>query len=298
MVNRFTIGALMKLAKSIGANPNKFMGTKTNISFLGKGPTKNPLFQRPLPGLETASARSLGSRDALIEATEDAMGFATAGKLNSIQTQILGKNLSGIKNILEPPPLPMASITTLSRSGLKPRREWANLEQGSGIMSAKKTSDPFMGFTPKVVPKTNIPASKINHQMIADKYNIDVELIKGKDWNEVLEIITKLGYAEGGLANIMQTPRRGRVVHPGGYSGSKRQKFIDLYRSGKGTRQKYIDLSGHGFRKKSLAVPIDPFEELMIQEMLMSGALPSELKDGGLAKILEVNDQVSSYDLM
>ena len=30
-----------------------------------------------------------------------------------------------------------------------------------------------------------------------------------------------LGYAkfEGGLADIMQTPRRGRVTHPGGYAG-------------------------------------------------------------------------------
>jgi hypothetical protein len=284
MVNRFTIGALMKLAKSIGANPNKFMGTKTNISFLGKGPTKNPLFQRLVPGLDKVSPYrpSSTNKAALIEATEDAMGFATAGKLNSIQTQILGKNMLSLDKVLNPT---LATVTKFPK-------------QGSGIMSAKKTSAPFMGFKPKVVPKTNIPASKINHQMIADKYNIDVELIKGKDWTEVLEIITKLGYAEGGLADIMQTPRRGRVVHPGGYSGSKRQKFIDLYRSGKGTRQKYIDLSGHGFRKKSLAVPIDPFEELMIQEMLMSGALPSELKDGGLAKILEVNDQVSSYDLM
>jgi len=65
----------------------------------------------------------------------------------------------------------------------------------------------------------------------------------------------------------------------------KRQDFIDLYKSGKGTRQKYIDLSGHGFRSKSLAVPIDPFRELMIYEMLMSGALPSELKHGGIASL-------------
>tara|TARA_R110000824_G_scaffold6187_2_gene28508 strand:+ start:1594 stop:2421 length:828 start_codon:yes stop_codon:yes gene_type:complete len=275
MARKLILENLMQLAKGIGANTNKYMGTKTNISFLGKGPTKNPLFQNYLPGLETASSRNLGSRDTLIEATEDAMGFATAGKLNDIQLKILTENLSGINKILNPPVLPSAQMFPFPK-------------QGSGIMSVKKTSDPFMGFTPKVVPKTNIPASKINHQMIADKYGIDVELIKGKNWTEVLEIIKNLGYAEGGLADIMQTPRRGRVVHPGGYSGSKRQKFIDLYRSGKGTRQKYIDLSGHGFRKKSLAVPVDPFRELTIQDLMMSGALPSELKDGGLAKILEV----------
>jgi len=65
----------------------------------------------------------------------------------------------------------------------------------------------------------------------------------------------------------------------------KRQNFIDLYKSGKGTRQKYIDLSGHGFRRKSTAVPVDPLRQLMIYEMMMSGALPSELKHGGIASI-------------
>ena len=64
----------------------------------------------------------------------------------------------------------------------------------------------------------------------------------------------------------------------------KRQAFIDLYRSGKGTRQKYIDLA-NSFRKKSLAVPIDPFRELTIHELMMSGALPSELKHGGIASL-------------
>ena len=111
MARKLILENLMKLAQGIGANPQKFMGTKTNISFLGKGPNKNPLFQRYLPGLENASARNLGSRDTLIEATEDAMGFASAGKLNDIQLKILTENLSGINKILNPPPLPMATIT-------------------------------------------------------------------------------------------------------------------------------------------------------------------------------------------
>jgi len=101
----------MKLASGIGAKPNKFMGTRTNITFLGKGPQKNPLFQRYLPGLENATQANLGSRSALIEATEDAMGFASAGKLNDIQLKILTENLTGINKILNPPPLPMATIT-------------------------------------------------------------------------------------------------------------------------------------------------------------------------------------------
>ena len=57
----------------------------------------------------------------------------------------------------------------------------------------------------------------------------------------------------------------------------KRQAFIDLARAG-GSRQDFINLANsYGIQ--------DPFKELMIHEMMMSGALPSELKHGGVAGI-------------
>ena len=117
MARKLILENLMKLAQGIGANPNKFMGTRTNITFLGKGPQKNPLFQRPLPGLERAGINQLGNRDTLIEATEDAMGFASAGKLNDIQLKILTGNLTGINKILNPPPLPMATVSQFPKRG-------------------------------------------------------------------------------------------------------------------------------------------------------------------------------------
>ena len=104
----------MKLAQGIGANPQKFMGTRTNISFLGKGPTKNPLFQGPLRGIESATEAQLGSRESIIEAVEDAMGFATANKLNSIQIRALELNLENIFKIYNQPVLPMASVTNIA----------------------------------------------------------------------------------------------------------------------------------------------------------------------------------------
>jgi len=89
------------------------MGTRTNISFLGKGPTKNPLFQQPLAGIDQASMKQLGP--GMIPAVEDAMGFATAGKLNDIQLKILTENLTGINKILNPPVLPSATVTGIGR---------------------------------------------------------------------------------------------------------------------------------------------------------------------------------------
>ena len=113
MARRFTIEIIMDLASRIGANPAKAM-SRSNISFLGKGPTKNPLFQNRLAGLENASPQNLGDPKKLFGAIEDAVGWAKDGKLNSIQTEILGHNLSGINKILNPPVLPSASITPIA----------------------------------------------------------------------------------------------------------------------------------------------------------------------------------------
>ena len=44
MARRIIIGEILDLIKGLGGNPNKFMGTKSNITFLGKGP-KEALFQ-------------------------------------------------------------------------------------------------------------------------------------------------------------------------------------------------------------------------------------------------------------
>jgi len=123
MAKRYTIQLLMKLAQGIGANPSKFMGTRTNITFLGKGPTKNPLFQSPIAGLEGASEASLGPKESIIGAVEDAMGFASAQKLNSIQTQALGINLENILKTYRPPPLPSASVTPIA-SGIEGLRRF------------------------------------------------------------------------------------------------------------------------------------------------------------------------------
>jgi len=113
MARKFTLQIIMDLATKIGANPAKAI-SRSNVSFLGKGPTKNPLFQNRLAGLENASAENLGDPKKLFGAIDDAVGWMKDGKLNSIQSEILGHNLSGIEKIINPPPLPMASVTPIA----------------------------------------------------------------------------------------------------------------------------------------------------------------------------------------
>jgi len=65
--------------------------------------------------------------------------------------------------------------------------------------------------------RVNMPAEKLNHQMIADQAGIDVELIKGKDWVEILEVLKGLGKADGGRIGFKRGGR-GRQDPMGGHA--------------------------------------------------------------------------------
>ena len=108
MARRIIIGEIVNLIKGLGGNPNKFMGTKSNISFLGKGP-KESLFQGQIDidGL----MRSGFPLDRVISEAETAGGYATANKLNDLQLQRLKDNLIQLKEAYKPPVV--ANITDL-----------------------------------------------------------------------------------------------------------------------------------------------------------------------------------------
>ena len=160
MARRFTIEVLMNLASRIGANPAKAV-SRSNISFLGKGPTKNPLFQNRLAGLENATPENLGKPETLFGAIEDAVGWAKDGKLNSIQTEILGHNLIGIHKVYNPPVLPMASVTDIA-PGI------------AGLRRFPKETHKFMGR-----PLKGKDFSEIDRMIMEGK----IPDARGRQWN-------------------------------------------------------------------------------------------------------------------
>jgi hypothetical protein len=108
MANRkFLIDGIIGLAQKLGANPNKFMGTKTNINFLGtgdrgmKGTTFSGLINEEVIG----ATNTFGKSD-LVKIIEQDMGFVTAGKLNDVQLNTMLRNLKTIDNTFNPPPGP------------------------------------------------------------------------------------------------------------------------------------------------------------------------------------------------
>jgi hypothetical protein len=172
MARRFTIQLIMDLASKIGANPAKAV-SRSNISFLGKGPTKNPLFQNRLAGLENATEANLGKPETLFAAIDDAVGWAKDGKLNSIQTEILGHNLSGINKILNPPPLPMATVSRF------PKQETgiASLETG-GVKGATSIG----------------PVKGRSYSYIDEQGN--TRIMPSKEWSEGAKKAIKEGYTD------------------------------------------------------------------------------------------------------
>ena len=108
MARRIIIGEILNLIKGLGGNPNKFMGTKTNINFLGKGP-KGTLFQGQVDARGMADAQF--PIEQIITEAETAGGYAVANKLNDFQLQRLRNNLIEIKKLYAPDPMP--NITDL-----------------------------------------------------------------------------------------------------------------------------------------------------------------------------------------
>ena len=104
MANRkFLIDGILGLAQKLGANPNKFMGTKTNINFLGTG--DKAMKGTTFSGRIDENFMDLGfTKDDLVKIIEQDAGYVTAGKLNDAQLNTMYNNLLKIDETFNPPP--------------------------------------------------------------------------------------------------------------------------------------------------------------------------------------------------
>ena len=105
----------MKLAKSLGANESKYLGKRTNISFLGRGPDEAKLFQQDI-NTEALAALPLNK---VLPEIETSMSYASNGKLNDIQVNKLIDNMSKMADFYRPLTLDsVANVTDMaSRTG-------------------------------------------------------------------------------------------------------------------------------------------------------------------------------------
>ena len=98
MASETLIRTALQLAKQLGANSSKFIGTKSNVSFLGTGPKDGMLFQQ---SINPESFATLGIKKVLPD-LETSMSYLTGGKLNDIQANKLIDNMSVMLDVIDP----------------------------------------------------------------------------------------------------------------------------------------------------------------------------------------------------
>ena len=88
----------LQLGSKLGANTSKFLGTRSNVSFLGSGPKDGMLFQKEI---NPESFATLGIEKVLPD-IESSLAYAAGGKLDDFQLSRLIKNLKTMDETLNP----------------------------------------------------------------------------------------------------------------------------------------------------------------------------------------------------
>jgi hypothetical protein len=148
MANRkFLINSILGLAQKLGANPNKFMGTKQNINFLGTGDRgmKGTTFSGIINEEMIGATNAFGKSD-LVKIIEQDAGYVTAGKLNDVQLNTMYNNLLKIDETFNPPPGPMNIIDLetgtrgINKEGLESLRETDKIKRFTQGLKTSKTA--------------------------------------------------------------------------------------------------------------------------------------------------------------
>ena len=109
----------IQLGSKLGANTSKFLGTRSNVSFLGTGPKDGMLFQKEI---NPESFATLGIEKVLPD-IESSLAYAAGGKLDDYQLSRLIKNLKTMDETINPTNVVDMGIDSLrAKSGIGERQ--------------------------------------------------------------------------------------------------------------------------------------------------------------------------------
>ena len=255
MARRIIIGEILNLIKGLGGNPSKFMGTKTNINFLGKGP-KEALFQGQID--IDSLMRSGFPLERVIGEAETAGSYATANKLNDLQLQRLKDNLLQLKQAYKPEPI--SNITDMA-SGT------GDLTPG-GLEYLKRTG------------KTGATQTTKNMESIGPGY-----LPEPGTAGVTAMLDQKTGMSRAIARQILQQDTRLKLKPEELYSlrtGARGEDPLDLM-------VKYYGRSMENFDEFLNSVNVEAAAPAEFAEMILKNVrLIPQFAEGGLARILEI----------
>ena len=100
--------AILDLFSKLGGNMNNVLGSRSNITFLGKG--KNP--EGFIDSDINIEAIGFLGKNKILEELESSIGYLTAGKLNDVQANKLLENMQKVDEVFNPKQI--ANITDMA----------------------------------------------------------------------------------------------------------------------------------------------------------------------------------------
>ena len=101
--------AILALFNKLGGNMNNVLGTRSNITFLGKGKNPEGFIDMDI----NSEAIGFMGKNKILQELESSVGYLTAGKLNDVQANKLLENMQKVDNVFNPPAGP-ANITDMA----------------------------------------------------------------------------------------------------------------------------------------------------------------------------------------
>ena len=310
MANRkFLIDGIIGLAQKLGANPNKFMGTKSNINFLGTGDRgmKGTTFS----GNINDDFLELGfSKNDLVKIIEQDAGYVTAGKLNDVQLNTMYNNLLKIDETFNPPPGPANIIDLetgtvgLNKQGLESLRETDKIKRFTqGLRTSKtamsnKIKEGIEGLKTKIKAPFNIRSAVDDIERVEKKAaEADFTRMGAADFTDYVS-------AEGGRRAVIREVMKNNSNYFGltPEVAESIAKSKDLGKGGSNFPDPLIVFRNKGLFTKEELEKIDdiiernPFDDVKViankvsdyvQSIRPDGFTPS-FAGGGLASILEM----------
>jgi hypothetical protein len=182
MASETLIKLAVKLGKQLGANTSKFLGTKSNITFMGSGPKDGMLFQR---SIDPESFATIGIEKILPD-IESSLGYATGGKLNDIQMNKLIDNLTTMTETLNPTNVSKGDFgidALRAKSGMVERQvtDVASSERPinrSGELTSVADEPGQSGMSYAIKNPASIPESVDIQKQLADRARVKKEAVE------------------------------------------------------------------------------------------------------------------------
>lgn len=132
MARKQIIDSIISLYKKLGGNMSDVLGTRSNISFLGKGKSAEPMLDMDI----NSEALAVLPQAKAIDELKSSVGYAVSDKLNDIQANRLLSNMQKMDSVYNPPAAP-ANVTDLATGtrnldaeGLMSLRQGIDLPEG------------------------------------------------------------------------------------------------------------------------------------------------------------------------